>query len=202
MLSTGQIRHGGKVKLCSSEGCTNHSKKGGVCMRHGAKFKQCVTEGCTNGAINGGVCVIDMGQKSNAAEAKDVEAMLKREECAVGMGQITARTMNLLHLNQNSNRPLQINPNPMGTLLDLLSQDKAWRKESPERWLFSVKKFLRSDVSPRLTMTMPHAGQKVKVISLATTTEEKHRKTTMALLGLGQCRQSTATANLKEEAIG
>jgi len=24
-------------KLCSSGGCTNNAKKGGVCMRHGAK---------------------------------------------------------------------------------------------------------------------------------------------------------------------
>eukprot|EP00984_Skeletonema_dohrnii_P022057 scaffold11188_cov85-Skeletonema_dohrnii-CCMP3373.AAC.3 len=32
------VRHGAKVKRCSSEGCTNHqSKQGGVCMRHGAQ---------------------------------------------------------------------------------------------------------------------------------------------------------------------
>ena len=32
------MRHGAKVtvKLCSSEGCTNNAKKGGVCIRHGA----------------------------------------------------------------------------------------------------------------------------------------------------------------------
>ncbi len=32
------MRHGAKVKpkLCSVEGCTNHSKRGGVCWRHGA----------------------------------------------------------------------------------------------------------------------------------------------------------------------
>ena len=28
--------HGAKKKLCSSEGCTNQAKRGGVCKRHGA----------------------------------------------------------------------------------------------------------------------------------------------------------------------
>ena len=31
------MRHGAKVKLCSSEGCTNQAVRGGVCFRHGAK---------------------------------------------------------------------------------------------------------------------------------------------------------------------
>jgi hypothetical protein len=30
------IRHGAKIKRCSSEGCTNQTQKGGVCRRHGA----------------------------------------------------------------------------------------------------------------------------------------------------------------------
>ena len=30
------MKHGAKVKRCSSEGCTNHAQKGGVCWRHGA----------------------------------------------------------------------------------------------------------------------------------------------------------------------
>ena len=30
------MRHGAKRKQCSSEGCTNQAKKGGVCIRHGA----------------------------------------------------------------------------------------------------------------------------------------------------------------------
>ena len=52
------MRHGAnvKVKRCSSEGCTNHVVKGGVCRRHGAKAKQCSSEGCTNNALTGGVC--------------------------------------------------------------------------------------------------------------------------------------------------
>jgi hypothetical protein len=50
------IRHGAKHKLCSSEGCTNIAKKGGVCVRHGAEVKRCSVEGCTNRSIRGGVC--------------------------------------------------------------------------------------------------------------------------------------------------
>ena len=30
------VRHGAKRKLCSVEGCSNYSKRGGVCNRHGA----------------------------------------------------------------------------------------------------------------------------------------------------------------------
>ena len=29
------MRHGAKGKVCSSEGCTNLAKRGGVCRRHG-----------------------------------------------------------------------------------------------------------------------------------------------------------------------
>jgi hypothetical protein len=43
-------RHGGKVKRCSSEGCTNGAVKGGVCKRHGAKVKRCSSNGRTNQA--------------------------------------------------------------------------------------------------------------------------------------------------------
>jgi len=52
------MKHGAKVKLCSSDGCTNISRKGGVCMRHGAKVthKRCSAEGCTNQVQRGGVC--------------------------------------------------------------------------------------------------------------------------------------------------
>ena len=28
------------VYLCKEEGCTNHSKQGGVCLKHGAKLKK------------------------------------------------------------------------------------------------------------------------------------------------------------------
>jgi hypothetical protein len=30
------VRHGAKLKRCSSDGCTNKAQKGGVCWRHGA----------------------------------------------------------------------------------------------------------------------------------------------------------------------
>jgi hypothetical protein len=52
------MRHGAKVKLCSSEGCTSHAQKGGVCVRHGAKveYKRCSSEGCTNYAQKRGLC--------------------------------------------------------------------------------------------------------------------------------------------------
>ena len=50
------VRHGAKLKLCSSEGCTNQAKTGGVCRRHGAKRKQCGSEGCTNIALKSGLC--------------------------------------------------------------------------------------------------------------------------------------------------
>eukprot|EP00984_Skeletonema_dohrnii_P010907 scaffold4291_cov76-Skeletonema_dohrnii-CCMP3373.AAC.3 len=50
------IRHGAKVKLCSLEGCANNVVKGGVCKRHGAKIKPCHSEGCTNHVVQGGVC--------------------------------------------------------------------------------------------------------------------------------------------------
>jgi hypothetical protein len=52
------IKHGATwtKKRCSSEGCTNIAKKGGVCMKHGAKFKRCSSDGCRNIAQKGGVC--------------------------------------------------------------------------------------------------------------------------------------------------
>jgi len=49
------MRHGAKLKLCSSDGCTNQFYRGGVCMRHGAKLKLYSSEGCSNQAKNGGV---------------------------------------------------------------------------------------------------------------------------------------------------
>jgi hypothetical protein len=53
------VRHGGteKIKTCSHEGCTNVSRKGGVCASHGAKQKTCSNEGCTSVAKKGGVCM-------------------------------------------------------------------------------------------------------------------------------------------------
>ena len=39
--------------------------KGGVCIRHGAKVKRCSSEGCTNQAQNGGVCKRDGAYRTN-----------------------------------------------------------------------------------------------------------------------------------------
>eukprot|EP00985_Skeletonema_marinoi_P024947 scaffold17867_cov146-Skeletonema_marinoi.AAC.1 len=52
------IRHGAKMKRCSSEGCTNGAVIGGVCIRHGAKSqpKTCTSEGCSNIIVQGGLC--------------------------------------------------------------------------------------------------------------------------------------------------
>ena len=36
----GQIDKEMQIKRCSHEGCTNHEKKGRVCIGHGAKVKK------------------------------------------------------------------------------------------------------------------------------------------------------------------
>ena len=66
-------------------------------------------------------CASVMGQRSSDAASKDVQIRRREEECAGGMGHITTEMMNLLHLDQSSNRLLQIDPNPMSMLLDLRS---------------------------------------------------------------------------------
>ena len=92
------MRHGAKVQLlCSTGGCTNHAKNGGICRRHGAK-NQLTTEGVCmkHGSkvnlygvkldvqINQGKeeCASDMEQISNDAALKDVLTMRRKEECA------------------------------------------------------------------------------------------------------------------------
>ena len=74
------IRHGAKHKRCRSEGCPNQVKQGGVCIRHGAKHKRCRIEGCTNQTVQAGVCI-----RYGHVEAKGVQIMLKKEECAAGI---------------------------------------------------------------------------------------------------------------------
>ncbi len=105
------MKHGAKMKRCSSEGCTNQAQKGGVCIKHGAKvvYKRCSSDGCTNLALKGGVCVkhgakferklcssdrctnqaqkggvcIKLGQKGdpNDAAVKEAQIKLSGEEC-------------------------------------------------------------------------------------------------------------------------
>jgi len=50
------MRHGSKEKLCSHDGCTKFSRRGGVCISHGSKAKQCSHEGCTKNVKWGGFC--------------------------------------------------------------------------------------------------------------------------------------------------
>ena len=77
------MKHGAKVKRCASEGCTNLSRKGGVCIKHEAKETRCSSDGCTNRAVKGGVCV-KHGAKLKRCSS---EMELSREEYALNTGQ-------------------------------------------------------------------------------------------------------------------
>ena len=68
-------------------------------------------------------CASGMGERGYAAK-KDAQIRLREEECVRGMGHITTQMMDLLHLDQNSNRLLQLDPNPMSVLMNLQSWDK------------------------------------------------------------------------------
>ena len=72
------MRHGAKVKLCSTDGCTNQVVRGGVCIQHGA-IKRCSKE----------VCAAGMGLRlgSKHAAVKDVQTKLRKEECVLSMEQ-------------------------------------------------------------------------------------------------------------------
>ena len=55
------------VYLCKEDGCTNHSKNGGVCIKHGAdnnKRYTCKHVGCNKYPRRGGFCVIHGGSRS------------------------------------------------------------------------------------------------------------------------------------------
>ena len=56
------------VYLCKEEGCTNHSKQGGVCLKHGAKLNSikptCKHVGCNKYPRRGGFCVSHGGSRS------------------------------------------------------------------------------------------------------------------------------------------
>mmetsp|Transcript_19939 Transcript_19939/g.39956 ORF Transcript_19939/g.39956 Transcript_19939/m.39956 type:complete len:99 (+) Transcript_19939:278-574(+) len=73
-------------------------KIGGVCVRHGAKLKRCSSEGCSNQVKKGGVC------RRHGAYRNTHDK--------------------LLHLDPNSNRLLQLYPNPSSLLLGSPSEDK------------------------------------------------------------------------------
>ena len=85
------LRHGAKVKRCSSVGCANLAQNGGVCVRHGAQAKLCSTEGCANHAKKGGVCIRHWAKKFSSTNAQPMGAqiMQRKEERVRGMGQRT-----------------------------------------------------------------------------------------------------------------
>ena len=68
-------------KKCS-DGSTNTAVKGGVCIRHGSKIKRCSSDGCTKHMLRE-VCVLGMVRVWNDAAAKDVQR-LRGEEFARG----------------------------------------------------------------------------------------------------------------------
>ena len=74
------MKHGAKVKLCSSEGCTNIAVKGGVCMKHVQRGNFAAV---TDAQIKpyGEECVRSMGLRSNDATVKDVLMESSKEEC-------------------------------------------------------------------------------------------------------------------------
>ena len=82
-----------------------------------------------------------MGQSASYASAKDAQLKLRKEEFALGMaGQTAIQLMNLLHLDLNLNRLLQLNSNPVSMLLNLPPRDEV-EKAFPERCPYSVKKY-------------------------------------------------------------
>jgi len=76
-------RHGAKKKLCSTEGCPNQSHTGGVCWIHGAKRKLCSSEGCTNQSYRGGgVCQRHGARKRLCSTNGCTNQVVKRGESA------------------------------------------------------------------------------------------------------------------------
>ena len=59
---------------------------------------------------------MEQRRKSSYAAVKDAQILLSKEECANGMGQRATYLINLLHLDQNLNRLLQLKPYPINEL--------------------------------------------------------------------------------------
>ena len=68
-----------------------------------------------------------MVQRSNDAALKDVQMVLSKEECVGGMEHITKHKMNLLHLDQNLRRLLQLKPQ---AIIELRELPSGGRKEA------------------------------------------------------------------------
>ena len=75
------MKHGANVKRCSSEGCNNYAKRGGVCMKHGANVKLCSSDKCTNQAQNGGVCFKHGAMKKLCSSEGCTNQVQKRGVC-------------------------------------------------------------------------------------------------------------------------
>ena len=69
---------------------------------------------------------------SNNVAVKDAQIKLKKEEYVRGMVLSSTHLINLLHLDQNLNRLLQLNPYPVNVLREQLPDDKE-EVSSPER---------------------------------------------------------------------
>ena len=84
------MSHGANAKRCSSEGFTNQAKKGGVCKRHGAKVKVCSKdkEGALMKSSKEECETRDKG-KSMQMQRKVAQFMLRKEECARDMRQLS-----------------------------------------------------------------------------------------------------------------
>jgi hypothetical protein len=80
------IRHGAKVKLCSSDGCINQVIKGGVCVKHGQTSNDAAVKDSPI-KVRWEECASSMGQRSNDAAAMDAQILRRTEECALGTGQ-------------------------------------------------------------------------------------------------------------------
>eukprot|EP00984_Skeletonema_dohrnii_P012791 scaffold5219_cov148-Skeletonema_dohrnii-CCMP3373.AAC.9 len=94
-----------------TEGCTNIVINRGVCIRHGAKIKKCSSEGCTNQVQRGGVCMRH-GAKVNLSDAavKDAPSKPLDKESVGSMVQAALFTTRPLLLDQNSRRLPQLQP--------------------------------------------------------------------------------------------
>ena len=80
-----------------------------------------------------------MEQSANNAAKRDAQRTFTKEGRAIGMGHIAIKTMNLLHLDLDSDRLLLLDPNPISMLPDLPSLDEE-EEAFPEKWPSSVKK--------------------------------------------------------------
>ncbi len=72
------MKHGAKVKLCSTVGCANKAVQGGVCIKHGAEVKRCSSGGCTNHAMNGGVCIKHGAKKKKRCSSEGCSNQVQR----------------------------------------------------------------------------------------------------------------------------